>query len=204
MLVTPSGLPSVVLDPEIQSAAGGRPSSVVQTGDLAVVDFPGLQLSYVGRDAETYALSVSESGASQPSERLKRVAQAAFERTLLVQQPKAVGFNVVRVGTLADGDARLFLLGFVNEGVSRRLLDVGQPLNGAGLKLFYQDGIWAVTLTLEPHAKSAQQLVASANFHTDEPSREQAQQVVGQTDMLYASFVGRLAAVLDEVVRVRR
>jgi hypothetical protein len=68
---------------------------------------PWAPASYVGRDAETYALSVSESGASQPSERLKRVAQAAFERTLLVQQPKAVGFNVVRVTwPVAFGDRR--------------------------------------------------------------------------------------------------
>lgn len=204
VLITPASAPGVILHPDVLAAIGGQPTSVVQVPEFAVADFPNFQISSVGQAPQRHNLSITEHAVPEPSERLTGVAKIAFALALAEQVPIALGVNFVRVASLSSGDepAGRFLRELLRDRAIQPVENSGRYLVGAGIKLFYDETPWRVTLTIEPDANNPRQILSSVNFHTEKPSTNEVDQLIGQVGRLYGSFSQMLEQVLGESVDV--
>jgi hypothetical protein len=210
VLITRAPVMGAVRHIDVVQAAGAEPSSLVQMPEVAIADYRDLQVSYIQRGPERYTLSVNQPGGPDLGRPLVRAAKAAFHHAI-TEQPRntpavAVGANFVRHGTVSDGTAGRHLLDLLGPAEARLHSAVGKPLLGTGLKLFYDDPPWRVTLTLEPAADIQSLLVASANYHLDAPDFSnldtELDRLLGMTPRLYASFANVVTTLLGENTRV--
>jgi hypothetical protein len=196
VLLTRAVIPEVVNHPAVVEVVGNQPVTLVQVPQVAVADYVGLQISYLQQTPDQCNLTVIESGDAAPSERIDRVARAVFREALAIQSPLALGMNFVQIGTVTDDFVGPRLLSLVEgEGLKRvKTLDV-HP-DSAGIRLYYDYDLWRVTLSVEPDVTDPRQLVASSNFHVQEPGREAIEELLGVRNEAYGAFV----SVLDELL----
>lgn len=208
VLVTSANVPGLAVQSGVVEAAGAQPTSVIQVADVAVVDFPGLQVSYVGVGPQRYHCTVAEKGVTGASDRLSRVTAVFFRQIIPLQPPIAIGCNFVRAAVVADRPAGRHLLGLLSPEVLRASKVAGRPLTGAGVKLFYDFDHWRVTVTLEPDAGNPTRLTASANFHWEEPkigdADEWLRSTLGQAEAFREAFERILDVLLEDRARVTR
>jgi len=68
----------------------------------------------------------------------------------------------------------------------------------AGMKIFYLWGSWRVTLAIDPDVGNAEQLIANANFHRENPKRNTIARLVSDYGRAQEALKDVLSRVLPE------
>ena len=200
VLITPNSVAGVVSDPVLASVVGSPAINVIQAGIIALAEFDKVQVSYLQADPQRFNLSVTLKDLGTFPDLLIRVARAAFEFALRNQSPIAMGINFSRVGIVNGNAGQALLATLLRQQAVDRVAASERTLLGVGVRLFYEQQGWRVTLTVEPALAKRSQIVAQANFHVDNPQSDEIRDRIEEIPALHRAFVELVDKVLGEAV----
>ncbi len=198
VLVTPSMVPGVVNAPAILKEIG-TPTQTVQLPELQLATYgDGLQITYLEVGPQRCNLTVTQGGEGGLSARWERVARLACQHAAREQPLLGFGFNFACGCALPRGQAAPYLKSLLDREMLDRLRAAKIRPETAGMKIFYLWGSWRVTLAIDPDVGNAEQLIANANFHRENPKRNTIARLVSDYGRAQEALKDVLSRVLPE------